>query len=473
MNLSILLVLIGGLALTAASVALLRRPIIIIAITLISVLLFDHFPIGAPSAFIRPELYDNFNKTLNIGGLFINPVEILLMLLSAGWLTQAVSGRLPGRPLLAVSILGITWAIAVAFAAWWGLANGGNGKIGLWILRPVIYFLGFGFLTYQVVRTPRQVAWLFGCIFAAIVIKSCVTILLWWHYHADDLECYVSHEDTSFCLYILWVMIAAFFLRPELSHRWRMTALLIPIIILAVIFNDRRINFLTLVLGTGLILAAVPKDSLIRRGMWMGGAAIGIVIYVLLSIVGPENSITRPVKGIMSGLQSEVANKNTDTSSQYRKFERYDLNSTIRAYPTLGAGLGVKYLQPIKLPKLSFEYSVYIAHNQIVMTHALMGPCAYFILLFFYMVLFAQLLNFYRCLRNPWHQCLALAAAASVANWLIIGYYDMQLFFFRNSIIVGIFVALPACLMRWQQETDAQNNTSAALITKPLGTASC
>lgn len=450
-------ILIPGLIIAGwCAWCLIRRPLLGVFVLLAQTILFDQFCMGPVSILWRPELYNNFNLTLGISQLVFNPPEVVIVLMAVGWLIQATAGRLPGRPLMAVSALGALWMLMVCIAVWWGAVNGGNVKIGLWVLRPVFYFLALGFFTYQLVRSERQVNWMLGVILATVAIKSVATCLLWGIHHRDgvDWECYVSHEDTSFCLYPLWLALGVFFLGT--SRRLQITLYaLVPVIAAAVMFNDRRINFVTLILGSALILLAMPRGALTRRGVFIFAGAIGVLLYIAVSLMGPKNAVTEPVKGIVSGLQSEVANQNTDSSSQYRKLERYDLLHTVRAYPILGTGLGIRYLQPIELPRLPFEYYVYINHNQILMTHALMGPVAYGVLMLFYLTLFAVLLSYYRQLKDPWHRVLSLAAAASVANWLIVGYYDMQLFFFRNSIFIGVVVALPAALMRMQEFREA------------------
>ena len=444
------------LAALAMAWQLVRRPLLALGLVIVATTLFDHYLVGPKSPLHVPEFYDNLSVSLGVSALLLNPVEILLAILGLGWLVRAVAGRLPGRPLLAVSWLALAWLGVVLLAIWWGVANGGNGKIGLWILRPTVYFLAMAFLTYQLVRGPRQVLWLLYLLLGAIAVKALATCWLWLAHRHDtkEWECYVGHEDTSFVLYALWLAWGGFLL--GVSGRWmRLLLLAVPLLLCAVVFNDRRINFVTLVLGSALVFAAAPWSAIVRRGLWLGAGAVLVLLYLGVSVVGPENAATRPVKGILTGLQSEVKGEKTDDSSEYRKLERYNLLATIRAFPELGAGLGVKYLQPKELPRLPFEYYVYIPHNQVLGTHALMGPVAYLILLFFYLVLFGQLLNFHRRLREPWHRCLALAGAATVLNWLVVGYYDMQLFFFRNSLFVGVVVALPACLMRWQEEEAA------------------
>ena len=186
---------------------LFRRPLVTLAILIAGTALFDHYLMGPPGPFARSEFYNNLSLTLGIGALLLNPIEILLALLGLGWLVRAVAGRLPGRPLLAVSWLGLAWLVAVLTGAWWGVEQGGNGKIGLWILRPVVYFLAAGFLTYQLVRGPRQVVWIRGVLWGAVAVKAAVTCWLWYVHRQDvtEWECYVSHEDTSFVLYALWL----------------------------------------------------------------------------------------------------------------------------------------------------------------------------------------------------------------------------------------------------------------------------
>ncbi|MFW5830204.1 MAG: hypothetical protein ACOCXA_08080 [Planctomycetota bacterium] len=443
-----------------------KRPLIGLGVLLSATVLFLHYEAGPPSMFFQSVVYDNFNKSLGIPGLVINPPEILLSLISLGWLLQALAGKLPGRPLRFVSILGIAWFCVVAFAGLWGYQSGGSGKIGLWLLRPVAYFLLTGFLTYQLVRTPQQAKWLLMVVLVCIGIRTIGTVVQWWTHRLDagGWERYAAHEDTSIALYLFWIAFGAFFM--SVPQRLRTVLYVVaPIALLAIIFNDRRVNFGTMLIGCVLIGLAMPRRGLARRANYLLIGGLVFMLYLGVAMFGPDNALTRPVRGLKTALVTEVRGRFTDTSSEYRKWERYDLIQTIRAYPLLGAGLGVEYLQPIPLPDLGFQYYVYIPHNQVLGTHALMGPHAYFILLFFFFVLFTQLLTYHRRLEVDWHRLLALAAAASVVNWLIVGYYDMQLFYFRNSIFMGAVVALPAALMQWQAEQEVSRLVTADVDT--------
>ncbi|MFW5830205.1 MAG: O-antigen ligase family protein, partial [Planctomycetota bacterium] len=341
----------------------------------------------------------------------------------------------------------------------WGLQNGGNGKVGLWILRPVVYFVLTAFVTYQLVRTPRQAKWLLMAMLVCIGIRAAATMVLWWQQRGTGVyhESYVAHENTSFALYLVWMAFGAFMLKIS-KPLGTLVFLLLPITLLAVMFNDRRINFVTLVLGCVVMVVAMPRLALARRTIWLMAGTVALMLYLAAAVVLPVNGLTRPVDGILTGLRSEVRGHYTDSSSEYRKQERYNLIHTIRAYPLMGAGLGVAYLQPIPLPDLGYAYSKLIPHNQVLGTHALMGPQGYFMLLLFHIALLVQMLSCYRRLKTDWHRLLALVAACSVINWLVVGYYDIQLFYFRNNLFMAVVVALPAALMHWQEEQEHRDH---------------
>jgi hypothetical protein len=266
-----------------------------------------------------------------------------------------------------------------------------------------------------------------------------------------SVEAYGSHECTSFALFAVWIAIAGFFLPYPKRLQW-LLLLAFPVLLLGVVFNERRINIATLVVGTGLLFPLLSPMAIRRRFDWLAiGAVIG-AMYITVGWFGPATPVTAPVKGFKEGIQAELLGQQTDMSSWYRKVERYNLRHTVRANPVMGTGLGVPYLQLIPLDKLSFEYAIYISHNQVLLVHSATGSAGYFIFLLFYSCLMAQLTIYWRGLREPWQRAIAVGALLSVINWLLVGYYDMQLFFFRNSMVVGFFVGLPAALYRIQNE---------------------
>jgi len=450
------------IALAGVALWIILRPVPALLVLIGGVLLFEQFPIKVESFTVQPAFYDNFNVTLGIEALKFNPIEVVLVLL-----TLSVILRKSSRPgetfrIQAVSLLGAAYGGWMLFSVLWGLANHGNWKVALWIVRPVIYFLGIAFLAFQLIRTPRQVAWGVGVMAVFTFFKSLQIVARW----ADPglpvdhppLEAYGSHEDTSFALYIVWWTLCGWFLRhPRLPQIVLWSSM--PAFILGILVNERRINYGTLVVGCAAIVALQRWPDLrprMRSLVVLG--AVGF-LYLVVGWFGPDIGPFKPVKGFKEGIRAELLGENSDQSSWYRKVERFNLRHTVRSSPLLGTGLGVRYLQIIPLDKLSFGYAVYITHNQVVLVHSATGSIGYFLFLFFYCAVVAQLAVYWHQLQVPWHRSTALAGLLCIMNWLIVGYYDMQLFFFRNSMVAGLAIALPAVLYRCQVEAQAAAST--------------
>lgn len=450
------LLLIVGVMAALFGVLVLWQPRRSFLLLLLAVVLTEQYPMAFSSMTVFPELYNNLNVTLGIGALKVNPLELILALVGIGVLFRWISGRISLR-LRFVHILGLLYGGWMIFAVIWGIVNQGNWKVALWILRPVIYFLGAALFTEMLVETPKQARRYAWMLMLATSFKAAQ--IAYRHLFAGipkgSVEAYGAHECTSFQLWTMWVIIATWFIGKK-RDRNHWLWLQVPILAAGIVFNERRINIATLVLGSGLLVLMQSPASLRRRAPEMKLLALGAAFYLIVGWFGPENPITAPVKGIKQGIRAEIYGENTDNSSQYRKIERYNLKHTIRQYPLLGTGLGVRYLQLIPLDDLGFEYAVYISHNQILLVHSATGSIGYFIFLLFYCALVTSLALQWRRLQSPWQRALALAGALSIMNWLLVGYYDMQLFFFRNSIVMGVIVGLPAALERIFEEEQSR-----------------
>lgn len=453
---------IGLVAGTGLVVVCLLRPRWLLMALLFGILMFEHYAMAFPSVTLMPQLYDNFNVTLGIEALKFNPIEVILALIAFGWGLFALTRRSDSLYIQTVSILGAAWGAWVLFSVCWGIVNGGNWKVGLWILRPVVYFLGVSFLSFHLMRSPRHVRDMAIVLAVGILLKSFQIIYRKLLGGIEGTpEAYGGHEDTGFALWMVWMALAAFFLPLPKRASWSLWIVL-PVILLAVVFNDRRINVATMVVGTGLLVLMISARALKSRADWLTAGALAAGLYLVAGWFGPDIGPFKPVKGFKEGIRAELMGENTDASSWYRKVERYNLRHTIRANPILGTGLGVPYLQMIHLDKLTFGYAVYISHNQVLLVHSAMGSVGYFIFLTFFTTLMAQLAIYSKVLKEPWHRAVAICALLSVMNWIVVGYYNMQLFFFRNSIVMGVIIAMPAVLYRWQMEQTAAQSTVEA-----------
>lgn len=442
-------VALGGLA---GALALAWQPRRALYLLVAAVILLEQYPMAFPTTTAAPWLYNNLNTTLGIGALKLNPLELILLTCAFGAGLRVLCGRVRMRARLPL-LLALAYGGWMAFSVVWGVANHGNWKVALWILRPVFYFILTALLTEALIETPRQARNLVLVLLLATTIKAGQIALrrALLHGHGEEYEAYGAHECTSFQLWSAWLILCGWFTRGGKLEGRALLALL-PVLGMGILANDRRINIATGGLGVMALMVLQRPDDLRRRSRPLLALAAMGLLYIVVGWFGPKNPITAPVKGFKQGIRAELMGENTDSSSHYRKVERYNLKHTVRAHPILGTGLGVRYLQLIPLDDLGFEYAVYISHNQVLLVHSATGSVGYWLFLSCFVGLVASMTMQWRRLEAPWQRAVALAGMLSVMNWLIVGYYDMQLFFFRNSMIMGVFIGLPAALERIQDE---------------------
>lgn len=440
-----LLGLIGLLAAAGITLWVVMRPFHGLVFLLGVSLLIERFPFK-DAVTALPQFYDNLNATLGVPGLFVNPMEILIGLIGLGWIMRYLSHADESLRIQTISLLGFLWGGWLCFSVAWGVVNGGNWKVALWVIRPALYFLAVSFLVFQLVKTERQVRILATVFIIAVTIKS-AQIIFRKFVIPEELEAYGEHEDTSFALWVAWMVASAFFLPfPKVMRRLLLGVS--PIVILAILFNDRRICIATGGIGVMFILLLQSPKALLRRRVLLASIATFGFLYLTVGWFGPETPVTAPVKGFKEGVRAELFGENTDNSSWYRKVERYNLRHTVKENPVLGTGLGVRYKQLITLDKLSFEYFVYISHNQVLLVHSATGTIGYVLFLLFFLGLISQLTIHYRYLPVGWHRAIALVALLSMMNWMIVAWYDMQLFFYRNSFVMAFAVGMSGALFR-------------------------
>lgn len=420
---------------------------------LAATLLLEHYPIAFPSITVFPEFYNNLNVSTGISALKFNPLEIILLIIGTGLACSCFrrSEKIPNDPVFVLGLIYFGWLLV---ATLWGLSKGGNWKIALWIARPVSYFLTTMLFVEKLIKSKQQALYLVALILLLTFFKSAQIIIRhsFSGIEKGSVEAYGSHECTSFALWSVWFILIGYFVRYK-KGLGSALMLTLPVFLVGILFNERRVNFATLIVGIAILTVLQRPIDLKRRSKPLAALFCIGVLYFIVGWFAPKNPITSPVKSIKQGIRAELFGENTDNSSFYRKVERFNLKHTIRQNPIMGTGLGIKYLQIIKLDDLGFGYAVYISHNQVLLVHSATGSIGYFIFLLFFGAIMTENTLLWRTLKTPWARATALCAVLSTMNWLIVGYYDMQLFFFRNSVLMGAFLGLPRALKHIQNQS--------------------
>lgn len=259
-------------------------------------------------------------------------------------------------------------AMAATIALWfmWGMVHGGDGRAASWQTYLVMSGVLFAFATAAVCRTTADVATLGKFLVAAAGYRA---LMCWLFYFVrvrsgveDPPPAYMTeHDDT-----VLWVVavicLLVYILETRVLIRRLMAGALALFLMGAIQFNGRRLAWVSLAMGLGVLFVLMPpgrnKRTVIRALL----AAVPLVmIYVGVGWGRPE-PIFKPLQSFQTVATQE------DASTKARNVENLGLIATANAYGWLmGPGWGHKYVElSDKYQIHEFELWPYVPHNSIL-----------------------------------------------------------------------------------------------------------
>jgi len=340
-----------------------------------------HSPLYAPGAFYFDTL-----ERVGLPGVKLFGFELVLLLLVSLLAIRRLASPPAARGAAPIPPL-VVWAGSAAWmsvVAWelWGILRGGNVSFSLLQCRAMAYVAPLTFLAAGFVRTRR--AW--DAVLRAIVViasvRASLAVWFWFRVLRHGVKGDVSagsgtyastHSDTI--LFVTAIGLCLYLLFDEDSWLRRAAPLgAMAIIAAGMVVNNRRIAFVGLVIGTGLLFLLMRGR--LRRSI----ARVGIVLTPVLALyvlVGWSSSggWAAPVRALHS-----VISKN-DSSSLSREIENYNLMATLGLHPVTGSGFGHPYYEAIRAVDLSsiFEAFRYVPHNSILWQMGAMGPVGFFL----------------------------------------------------------------------------------------------
>lgn len=129
-------------------------------------------------------------------------------------------------------------------------------------------------------------------------------------------------------------------------------------------------------------------------------------------------------------------------SNLYRDIEKYNLAQTILRVPLMGVGFGRPFDQPVKLYDIGFDLNAYIPHNMLIGLFTKVGMVGYFCFWVFINAMVFMGAATYPGLRDPYLKAVCLIAVAAIFNQIIVSYFDLQLTFSRNMVLLGTMLGL-------------------------------
>jgi hypothetical protein len=314
----------------------------------------------------------HLNVTLPQKALVFSGLDVILACLFVIAARRALRGSRIDGPGGAESAgpIGMFAGLSLAGAAWmwaYGMVRGdADVASSLWQVQRVAYLPVLAFLFQVACRRPADTAALGKVIVSAACLKAALalyiratvapppgeTSLLYATTHADSML-----FSVAFCL------VLALLIHRHGGKRLVLVAFVLPLLIVGMVANGRRLAWVELAAGVATVLALTPWSFAKRTAV--RGAIAGSPLLLAYAMVGwnSGSALFQPVRTLRSLVDSEA-----DPSTLWRDLENYNLFFTLRHNPLFGTGYGHGYIEVIALPDVSSEYALYrfLPHNSIL-----------------------------------------------------------------------------------------------------------
>lgn len=432
---------LAGLAILICIALVVRWPLFGFFVALGCALVVDQAPLavfgGKPSVYIF--YWPNF-----LEGLPDRPIGFFMLFVLLVFIVHQLLGRQKTLQKGELFLPYLLFLLCVVWGIIHGLTTHGDLKILVNEVRSFWYlFLGY-FLAYNMISSKQHLRWFFWFVLLCAGIKAlegCYIYLIVLHGNLTDNHEIMAHEESYFWLSIFLLTIL-FSLHYKYRSQFYVALALLPFTLIAFIANNRRADFVALLVGLlvtwGLIFISKPEArrlliTLLVIFLLVGGA------YVAAFYRG-TGGFSEPARAVVSVFYPDPAEA---SSNAYRSVENYDLQYTVKLNP-LGLGFGKPFLQPILLPDISDGDPVYnyIPHNTIYWVWMRLGAIGYLALWYLFGAIIVRGCIIARKLKDKYLQLVAIYIVAMFVMEIIVAYADYQLFFYRNVIYVGLLSGL-------------------------------
>lgn len=380
--------------------------------------------------------------------LIISPAETYMALTFISWLGRMLFERRViwhRGPLFwpALVFLGF-----ITYGLIYGLLRGGDLVIGLWEARPIFYMPLLLLLTSNVLETREQFQRLIWVAILGIFIDG----LIGFAYVANTLKFDLGSVDRiaehsssihANSFFVLLIMVWLF--RGSTTKR-SLLLLMLPVIAISYIANQRRAAFITLAIALVLIGLLLYMQN--RRLFWLIAPIAGVLGLAYLAIFwNSSGALGSPARAIQSIVSTETSEADY-ASNLYRDLENMNIHFTITTAPLRGVGFGNKFFIIVSMADISFfDWWEYITHNSILWIWMKAGLGGFLSLLV--LIGTAVIVGVRTFLRMPPGDLQAIAGTATlyITMHFIFAYVDMS-WDAQSMIYMGAMLGLINTLER-------------------------
>ena len=353
----------------------------------------------------------------------------------AGVRTDSATSTVPASILLQGMGLSL---LSVAALCALGSINGGDLKMAKVQVQMYVELLLVGYLVSQSFRGVRDYRALATIIIVAACIKAVVATYIKKVAMAGVYVDYATSHGDSLTFAVATVLVLVRVFEQPDKRGFLLCALVLPILAMGMIENDRRLVWVQALAG----LAAFWALS--RRSHFKLFAVRSVIVCIPLLLVyvgagwNSNAQLFSPIRTLRSVGDSEV-----DSSTLYRDLENFNLLRTARPYFLAGPGFGHPFVEEVKLPDISFfkEYR-YLPHNSILGLWAFCGPIGFTGLTAALTIAVFLAARSYRMARSADERIAASMVIASIIIYMVHCWGDIGFTERRSVYLVGPALAI-------------------------------
>ena len=405
-------------------------------------------PWNSPLVPVGDLLSYNLNRTLGIGALKVPGYAVALasmmgLLVLRSFTDSKTDSR--GRTPTALPLFGglVASFVTVLALIALGRLSGGDLQMAKFQTQTYILLLVTAFVSMLTLRGVQDYRILGRIVVAAAIIRSVYVMVVVQHISGSfslsaGLDVAATHGDSLLFAAAAVLVVARFLESPSVrSAGW--CALVLPILVIGMQLNGRRLVWVELLVGLALVIVLMRRGRMKRRAVTT--LLLCLPLFVTYVAVGwnSQAGIFGPIQTYRSLTEGE-----TDSSTLYRDLENYNLIQTMRLRPLMGTGFGQPFEEVAVLPNISsmFEEYRYAPHNSILGLWAYAGPFGFTGLTMALLMTVYFAARSYRSATSPDERVAALMTLVLLVIYLQHCWGDIGFSERRSVFLVGPVLAL-------------------------------
>ena len=400
-------------------------------------------PLYLPGTF----LYETLSKSAHLPGFKLTGLQVFVLLIFSLIGLRALFGQRDGsyastrpaaQPMMRACLASMA-ALVGLFV--YGIGRGGATNYAIVQMQTMLFVPLMTVMFAQTFRSPRDARLLLNTLLTVGMLRALLCIYYWLtfmrHQGSDaggqegDGSYVTTHSDSILATVAVVICIARIYQQPRMRSLL-LAGMFVPVVMLGIVANNRRIAFVAIALGLGFSYLAAGGPFK-RRVHQTALVVLPMAVLYIAAGWSAHGAWAKPVQSLRSVIEQK------DASSATRDIENYNLLQTLKQHPIMGSGFGHKYLELVQAYDISgiFEAYRYVPHNSILWiwgVGGVVGFSAYWMYISVGVYLAARVV---RCGRSLHEKLVGMAAITAVCAYGAQSFGDMGLMSWMGGLIVS------------------------------------